>query len=98
MSRKPVVFWFRRDLRLSDNPGLYAAAQEGPVIPVYIHAPDEEAFPMGAAARWWLHYSLERLSEALNSLRSQLVVLQGSSEAVLSDLVHKVALTGIQNP
>ena len=95
MSRKPVVFWFRRDLRLSDNPGLYAAAQEGPVIPVYVHAPDEEAFPMGAAARWWLHYSLERLSEALNSLRSQLVILQGSSEAVLSDLVHKVGAKAV---
>jgi deoxyribodipyrimidine photo-lyase len=34
---KPVVniFWFRRDLRLEDNAGLYHALKEGkPVVPV----------------------------------------------------------------
>jgi deoxyribodipyrimidine photolyase len=33
----PVILWFRRDLRLADNPALNAAAATGrPVIPVYI--------------------------------------------------------------
>jgi len=32
-----VVFWFRRDLRLEDNAGLYHALQSGfPVIPMFI--------------------------------------------------------------
>ncbi len=32
-----VVFWFRRDLRLEDNAGLYHALQSGfPVIPIFI--------------------------------------------------------------
>ena len=32
-----VVFWFRRDLRLEDNAGLYRALQLGfPVIPIFI--------------------------------------------------------------
>jgi len=36
---KPMVniFWFRRDLRLSDNAGLYHALKDGnPVLPVFI--------------------------------------------------------------
>jgi len=36
---KPTVniFWFRRDLRLSDNAGLYHALKEGnPVLPIFI--------------------------------------------------------------
>ena len=33
----PVLLWFRRDLRLHDNPALQAAAEAGrSVVPVYI--------------------------------------------------------------
>ena len=36
-----VLFWFRRDLRLSDNAGLYHALQSGlPVLPVFIFDTD----------------------------------------------------------
>ncbi len=34
---KIVLFWFRRDLRLSDNAGLYHALKSGlPVLPIFI--------------------------------------------------------------
>ena len=37
------ILWFRLDLRLADNPALHAAIQRGgPVIPVFISAPEEE--------------------------------------------------------
>lgn len=37
MKNKVVVFWFRRDLRLADNAGLYHALSSGlPVVPVFI--------------------------------------------------------------
>ena len=37
MKNKVVVFWFRRDLRLEDNAGLYHALSSGlPVVPVFI--------------------------------------------------------------
>ena len=45
MSDAPThtIVWFRQDLRVQDNPALAAAAALGqPVIPVYIHAPEEE--------------------------------------------------------
>ena len=37
MSDKINVFWFRRDLRLHDNVGLYQALTSGrPVMPIFI--------------------------------------------------------------
>jgi deoxyribodipyrimidine photo-lyase len=33
------VFWFRRDARLDDNPGLNAALSEGTVVPLFILDP-----------------------------------------------------------
>ena len=37
MSTAPVLFWFRHDLRLSDNRALSAACESGqPVLPVYV--------------------------------------------------------------
>ncbi len=47
-----ALVWFRRDLRLTDNPALHRAASECErVIPVYLHAPQEEMpWPPGAAS------------------------------------------------
>ncbi|MEZ5017766.1 MAG: deoxyribodipyrimidine photo-lyase [Flavipsychrobacter sp.] len=37
MRQKVAIFWFRRDLRLEDNTGLYHALQSGyPVVPIFI--------------------------------------------------------------
>ena len=37
MQEKVSIFWFRRDLRVDDNAGLFNALQSGkPVIPVFI--------------------------------------------------------------
>ena len=36
----PQIVWLRRDLRMTDQPALYAAAQAGPVIPVYVFDQD----------------------------------------------------------
>ena len=31
-----TIVWFREDLRLADNPALSAAAERGPILPVFI--------------------------------------------------------------
>jgi deoxyribodipyrimidine photo-lyase len=89
----PVLHWFRRDLRLADNPALCHAIEQGrPVIPLFIHAPKEEApWAPGAASRWWLHHALERLAEDLAKRGSRLVIRQGSS---LDELRALCAETG----
>ncbi len=71
-----TLVWFRQDLRLTDNPALAAALESGAaVVPVYVHAPIEEgAWAPGAASRWWLHHSLERLGEDLARRGSRLTL------------------------
>lgn len=83
----PSLVWFSQDLRLADNPALAAAIERGgPVIPVYIWAPQEEgAWPPGAASRWWVHQSLTRLAADLEDRGSRLVVRRGpATDAILT--------------
>ncbi len=80
-----VLVWFRRDLRLADQPALRAAAKTGlPVIPVYLHT-SEDGSPSrpGAASRLWLHQSLLRLDVSLQAKRSRLVVRRGPAADTL---------------
>ncbi|WP_315764297.1 deoxyribodipyrimidine photo-lyase [Sphingomonas sp. Y38-1Y] len=86
----PVIVWFRRDLRLADQPALAAACEDGPVIPVYIlddDAPKHHA--MGGASRWWLHHSLESLAADLKHKGSRLILRRGKSAEVLAKLAEE---------
>jgi deoxyribodipyrimidine photo-lyase len=84
-----AIVWFRRDLRLSDNPALHAAvASCDRVVALYAHAPDEEGeWAPGAASRWWLHHSLEALDASLRERGGRLHVVQGGSLACLRSAV-----------
>src|SRR5215204_2823425 len=75
----PSVVWLRLDLRLADNPALKAALERGgPVIPIFIWAPDEEApWEPGSASRWWLHQSLRALDGELQKVDSRLTLRLG---------------------
>lgn len=80
-----VIFWFRQDLRLADNPALTKAVQAGQVLPVYIL--DDEtagAHAMGAASRVWLHHSLLKLNQAL---QGKLALFKGKADLILERLV-----------
>ena len=91
----PALVWFRHDLRLDDNPALLAAAERGgPVIPVFIWAPEEEgAWPPGAASRWWLHQSLGQLEGDLRAVGARLIIRQGAS---LDQLLQLIDETGAE--
>ena len=76
MDSAVTIVWFRHDLRLDDNPALAAAARRGSVVPVFIWAPEEERpWEPGAASRWWLHQSLERLAAAAGLCQRRVPVL-----------------------
>lgn len=87
---EPTILWLRRDLRLSDQPALAAAAAEGPVIPVYVLDDDTPKHRrMGGASRWWLHHSLAALDTDLREKGSRLILRQGKSDEVLADLAKE---------
>jgi len=90
MSEHSLV-WFRRDLRIQDNPALAAAAGAGlPVIAVYVYAPEEEApWSPGGASNWWLHHALASLADELAGLGVPLVIRRGKSLDVLRALADE---------
>jgi deoxyribodipyrimidine photo-lyase len=83
-----ALVWFRRDLRLEDNPALAAAVASGcAVIPVYILDPAADGdWRPGGASRWWLHRSLAALGAALRGRGSDLVLRRDGSAAALRAL------------
>ena len=94
MAPSPLrIFWFRQDLRLSDNPALSAAVSQGTVLPIYIHD-DSDAGDnaLGSASRWWLHHSLTALDA---SLGGKLAVYIGSAEKILPDLIKRLGASTI---
>jgi len=87
---RPVVLWFRRDLRLADNPALNAAVATGrPILPLYILDESGEGRRRGAASRWWLDKSLRSLGAALRRCGGRLIMRRGASEAELRRLIDQ---------
>jgi deoxyribodipyrimidine photo-lyase len=93
----PVILWFRRDLRLADQPALAAAVASGaPVIPLYILDDDTPKHrKMGAASRWWLHHSLIALDRDLRALGSRLILRAGQSDEILCALAAETNTSAI---
>ena len=72
------IFWFRRDLRLADNPALErACASHEALLLVYID--DADAQPYNAS-RAWLRKSLQALSVDIAACGGTLHVRAGDPE------------------
>ncbi|MCB1386026.1 MAG: deoxyribodipyrimidine photo-lyase [Nitratireductor sp.] len=82
---RPVVVWFRDDLRIADHPALHHAAEQGaPIIALYVHDEKTEGIrAKGAAQKWFLHHCLSALAAKLDAIGGRLDILTGASEAVL---------------
>ncbi len=92
----PQIVWLRRDLRLADQPAFHAAAQAGPVIPVYVLDDDRAGdHAYGGASRWWLHHSLESLGKTLGSRHSRIVLRKGDAPQVLAAIAAQTGATCI---
>ncbi len=82
MTRSALV-WLRNDLRITDNPALYAALRHSKVHAIHIDETDRGVRQRGAASRWWLHHSLNKLAEDLAQLDVVLETVAGAAEATL---------------
>ncbi len=85
-----TIVWFRQDLRVDDHAPLLYAAERGAVVPIFLWSPEDEgAWPVGAAARWWLHHSLTGLAASLQALGSRLIIRSGRAIDVLPALARE---------
>ena len=86
-----ALFWFRRDLRLKDNPALLQACRHNRVYLLYIDASGERR--MGAAQRCWLEQSLYALAAEVRHQGGELTILQGDPVELLPRLVQCYGMT-----
>ena len=89
---KPIIVWFRQDLRLADNPALTAAAESGrPILCLYIREDGSETSrALGGASCWWLHGALQSLQRDLRARGGALILRRGSASEVLLELVEQI--------
>ncbi|GLI62187.1 hypothetical protein VaNZ11_004772, partial [Volvox africanus] len=95
---RTAIMWFRRDLRVDDNPALVAALNASAnVIPVFVWAPEEEGqFQPGRCSRWWTKHSLVDLQQALAALGSRLIIRRSTdSTAALLKVVAEVGAEAV---
>lgn len=96
------LFWFRKGLRIHDNPGLECAAKNSdrlyPVFVIDPHymEPDSTAFSIGSTRAGlnriqFLLESLKDLDSSLRNLGSRLLVLKGEPFQVLVRCLKEVS-------
>ena len=94
MTAAPIILWFRRDLRLADQPMLTQALALGrPLIPVFILDPETEA--IGAAAKWRLGLSVADFARSLGKLGSRMTFRRGTAAEVLDSLIAETGADGV---
>jgi deoxyribodipyrimidine photo-lyase len=85
------IFWFRRDLRLEDNVGLFhALTSKYQVIPLFIF--DEEildSLPKNDARVGFIYNSLEKINTQLQKIGSSLLVKKGKTLDIWQSLVEE---------
>ena len=92
-----AIVWFRRDLRLTDNPALSVACERARhVVALYVHAPEEDGdWAPGGASRWWLHHSLAALGSALRARGGGLCLRRGESLGTLLAVAREAGATQV---
>ena len=85
-----TIMWFRRDLRLADNPALAAAAAGGEVVPLFVLDPAFDS--AGPPRRAFLAANLRALDEATGGA---LVVRQGDPVEVVPRLAADVGAASV---
>lgn len=97
---KPAIniFWFRRDLRLHDNAGLFHALKGGlPVLPLFIFDRNilDELEDKKDRRLNFIYQALQAMKAELNSLGSDLEIRYGFPAAVFMELMKEYRITHV---
>ncbi len=92
MSAPRSLFWFRRDLRLADNPALLAAIDEGEDVLALFILDLDIAERAGDYRKAYLASSLNALDD---SLKGKLAVIAGDAVLVLKDVIARYQITSV---
>ncbi len=98
-NKSPVsIFWFRRDLRLDDNAGLYHALKGGyKVLPIFIF--DKEILDKlqdnEDARVTFIYETIEKLDKELNNHGSSILVLYDSPELAWKKIINEYDIKAV---
>ena len=89
-----TIFWFRRDLRIEDNHGLYKALQLGlPVLPIFIFDPSIlDPLPKNDRRVAFIHETLSTLQKELIGVGSCLEVIYDAPLAAFQKLCKQYSV------
>ena len=98
MMKEVSIFWFRRDLRLEDNAGLWKALKSGhPVVPIFIFDRNilDKLEDKSDARVSFLHKRLTELQFQLKGMGSSLHVFYGTPEEAMNTLSQTYTVKGV---
>src|SRR5688500_8369861 len=89
VDEKTTIFWFRRDLRLEDNAGLYHALKENKaVLPLFIFDTEilNDLEDKKDRRVEFIHHSVKLLQQELQKFGSSILVLHGNPTDIFQEL------------
>lgn len=92
-----VIYWFRRDLRLTDNTAMNAAAKDGAqVVPVYVLSDWQKKHGWtGSIRQQFLCGCLESLSKNIVTLGSKLILRTGRADLEIEKLIKDTKASAV---
>ncbi|MDB4920827.1 deoxyribodipyrimidine photo-lyase [Mucilaginibacter sp.] len=93
-----LAFWFRRDLRLDDNAGLYHALKSGsPVLPVFIFDKEilDKLEDKDDARVTFIYQTAEALNKELQQHGSSLLIVYDKPEHAWNKLIKEHNITAV---
>ena len=98
MSLPVNLFWFRRDLRLHDNAGLYYALKQGPpVVPIFIFDRNilDELEEREDRRVEFIHSAIQEIGRLLAVTGSTLDVRYGFPNEIWKQLIHDYKIENV---
>lgn len=91
------IFWFRRDLRLEDNVGLYhALSSELPVLPIFIFDTDIlNKLPKDDARVTFIHECISRMNDQLAASQKTIAQYHGNPIDIFETLASKYIINTV---
>lgn len=97
MNEKICVFWFRRDLRLEDNTGLFHALNSNyPVLPIFIFDTEIlDKLPKDDARVSFIHQQLENINTKLKNFGSGIAIYHGKPIDIFKKLISEYYIESV---
>lgn len=95
MRKQLNIFWFRRDLRLNDNAGLYHALKDrNPVLPIFIFDTNilDTLEDKNDCRVEFIHNEISSIHQQLSEFGSGIKVFQGRPEKIFKELLEEYSI------